>query len=39
MDSGDLMVAWLGLLLGLSGSGFIFAAVIRFVGSVRGGLR
>lgn len=38
MDSG-VVVAWFGLLLGLSGSGFLIAAVIRFVGTVRGGLR
>lgn len=38
MDSG-VVAAWFGLLLGLSGSGFLIAAVIRFVGTVRGGLR
>ena len=36
---GDIAVAWLGLLFGLSGIGAILTVVIRFVRSAGGGFR
>jgi hypothetical protein len=35
----DIVAAWLGLLLGLTGIGTLLGFVVRFLGGARGGLR
>lgn len=35
----DVVSAWAGLLLGMSGIGFVFTVVVRWFTGARGGLR
>ena len=35
----DVAAAWIGLLLGVSGIGAVFAVIVRFLAGARGGLR
>lgn len=37
--NGDVVAAWLGLLLGMTGIGAVLAFVLRFLSTSRGGLR
>ena len=37
--SGDVVAAWFGLLLGMTGVGVVLAFVLRFLMGARGGLR